>query len=141
MQASNRQNIKYQIKTYNDTKKPIIIDASWGKTFVSYLGEKEKYKDVILWDSGHKAWDWSISNTHHNPGIQILEVKELVEEYDCNFIILSTGFEDVLRVAPETIQWLDRNKIGYKIMNSMDAIKFYNSCDKEHVGLLLHSTC
>ncbi|XWV26878.1 hypothetical protein QJ857_gp0172 [Tupanvirus soda lake] len=128
------------MEQYNDSEKPIIVKAKWGKIDISYLGKTDKYKDVILWPNGHKNWDWSLYNTHHNPGIQIMNIKELVD-FGCDLIILSTGFENVLQVSKQTIAWLEKNNIKYEIANSMDAIKLYNKNITNNVGLLLHSTC
>lgn len=136
-----RDKINYSLKNYNDSDKPFIIKAKWGQIDVSYMGEVERYKDVIIWPNGHKKWDWSISNTHHTPGIQISDIKKLIIRCKCNYIILSTGFEDVLQVPKETIIWLNKHKINYEIANSMDAIKLYNENTNDNIGILLHSTC
>lgn len=139
--TKSRSKIVYKLSKYDDTNRPLITDAKWGNVVVSYLEEVQSFKDVIIWPTGYKNWNWTLTDTHHSPGIQIPEIKELVEDYDCDYIILSTGFEDVLNVDPATVAWLNKHKIKYEIMNSIDAIHAYNMNDEANVGLLLHSTC
>lgn len=137
----NRKNISYKLLDYNDNQKPIITKARWGKITIRYKNDTSKYRDVIIWNNGFLNWDWSLSDTHHSPGIQLLEVKFLVDEQHCQFIILSTGFENVLQVSEEVIKWLKWKRIDYVILNSMAAIELYNETTRNDVGLLLHSTC
>lgn len=135
----HRSKINYKIDTnYDDTLQPVILFAKWGKITLSYMGETESFKDVIIWPEGYLKWDWTLSDTHHNPGIQTMEVKNLVDKHECELIILSTGFEDVLQVDKKTIAWLKRKRIDYIVANSMEAIKEYNSIIDRRVGLLLH---
>lgn len=97
-------------------------------------------KDVILCKTLHRGWNWSITNTHHKPGIGTTEIAELVE-HGCDFIMISTRFGDMLQLQSSTVKWLIDNKIKYIILNSLDAIKLYNKCNSKNIGLLLHSTC
>lgn len=137
----NRKNIKYTVTNkFDDTIKPIVTAAIWGKIKISHNGVEQIYRDAIIYPSGHESWDWNISNTHHVPGVQILEIKKLVDA-GCRSIILSTGFENVLQVGPETIAYMKENNIPYTILNSMDAIGRYNESSDNNVGFLLHSTC
>lgn len=130
---------KYCIKKYNDHN-PVITDAEWGQIIVSYRGNKYSYRDVIIWPNGSVEWDWRNTDTHHHPGIKIADVKKLVNN-GVRHVILSTGFENILEVDPNTIAWLHKNKINYSILNSADAIITYNTLKNDSVGILLHSTC
>ena len=140
--CDNFRNIRYLArKNINDTIKPVVKEAIWGKLTISFNGKVSEYRDAILWPTGHMEWDWRLSNTHHKPGIQINEIKELLDTGECNEIILTTGFEDVLQVDPKTVKWLDRKNIEYKIMSTLDAIKYYNQSSVKKAGILIHSTC
>ena len=188
---NSKSKLHYHKKCYNDTNRPIIVDVQWGKIQsegcysneqsegriqsegcysneqsegriqVSFLGEKSIYADAIIWPIGHKNWDWNLSDTHHDPGIQLSNVQELVIDYECNFVILSKGFDNILQTSNEAINWLETNKINYAILNSLDAIELYNDFSEiiikkiknkpntilrlynhkmNSVGILLHST-
>lgn len=137
----NRSKISFEMKKFDDSNKPLIIDVKWGRIIVSFQGKSKTYRDAIIWYNGHANWDWSLSNTHHIPGIQLLEIKFLVKECRCDFIILTTGFENVLNVDKNTIRWLNKNNIQYVILNSSDAIKIYNERSNVSTGILFHSTC
>ena len=137
----NRSKISFELKKFDDSSKSLIVDVKWGSIVVSFLGKTKTYRDAIIWRTGHKKWDWSLSNTHHIPGIQIPEIKFLIEDCQCNFIILTTGFENVLNVDKNTIKWLIKNDVQYIILNSADAIKVYNESSDNAMGILFHSTC
>ena len=139
--STSTRSIDYKPKSYDDRFKPIIARARWGRTDVAYQGAITKYRDVIVWPEGSTSWDWTLSNTHHQPGIQIKEIRTLVEHYHCDLIILSKGFDNVLDTDDKTISWLRRHRIRYEILNSLDAIQAYNANTTDRVGLLLHSTC
>jgi len=131
----------YTDKKIDSSNRPVVRSAKWGEIIVEYKNTTQKYKDAMIWKNGSKGWNWTLSNTHHNPGIQIPDVMELVIDHGCRFIILSTGYQNVLKVDPGTIEWLNRNKIPFKIMNSYHAIIFYNESSLDNLGMLLHSTC
>lgn len=135
------RDIDYSPTHYDDRSKPIIARARWGCIDVAHKGFTTRYRDVIVWPEGHTNWDWSLTDTHHRPGIQIKEIRTLTEIYHCNLIILSKGFEDALDTDSKTISWLRRHHIHYEILNSLDAIQAYNANTTDRVGLLLHSTC
>ena len=132
---------EYNLELYNDLDRPIVSDLSWGKTTVSYHGTKIEYKDAIIWPTGHCEWDWNVSGTQHSPGIQLLEVKELVEKYNCDYLILTKGMKGFLRTDPKTRSWMKKNGVDYVILNTMDAVELYNEDNDKSTGLLLHSTC
>lgn len=137
------RDIIYREADLSDRRRPVIRYARWGKITVSYRGKSCIYRDAIIWPEGSEEWNWRLSDTHHSPGIQINEIYDLIHEYNCDHIILSQGFENVLKVDPITIEWLDNNSIDYYVLNSLNAIELYNSLTQSNkrVGLLLHSTC
>lgn len=135
------KNIRYKIHRYDDTIKPLIVSARWGRTRIKYQGTDTLYKDVMLWNDGHKRWDWKKSDTHHVPGIVLHDVRELVEKRGCDYLILSRGYENVLQIHPDTISYLREGNVRYIILNSIDAINEYNVNTSDNVGMLFHATC
>jgi hypothetical protein len=134
-------NIKYKY-VGGPKSRPIITKAKWGELVISYNNIDTILKDAIVWNGGVKKWNWSKSNTHHSPGIQLKEIYNFVKYYDSTdfLLILSTGFKNVLQVDQKTIDWLDNKLIDYKILSTYDAIELYNN-SKGNVCALIHSTC
>ena len=95
---------------------------------------------------GAEPWDWKLSNTHHDPGIQLVDVKDLIDK-GAKIIILSTGIRNQLQVARETEELLSEQKkngqLEFHIQTSVDAVEHYNQLarNKKAVGALIHSTC
>jgi len=120
-------------------KSPKINKISWGKVEVD--GHPNPYKDVMLYPGGSREWDWRETGTEHKPGIQLEDVKELIE-HGARFIILSSGVYGRLKVAPETLCNLQRQEITVEIHKTPKAVQRYNELrEKESVGALIHSTC
>lgn len=127
----------------SNLQSPKIKSLEWGKVVVDWNSRQFVFKDVLLAPRACQEWDWSVSDTHHQPGIQIEDVKLLLEA-GANYILLSTGFDNALRVAPETIKFLDKNRIPYEILNSSQVpVRYTNLVNARNhgIGLLLHSTC
>lgn len=123
------------------SKSPRIQNMSWGRVTVEGNGSQQQYKDAKLWPGGSRGWDWNETGTSHVPGIQVADVKELVEN-GAQKVILSQGQNDRLQVKQETIDWLEEQDVEVEVMNSNDAVKQYNALsDQEAVGALIHSTC
>ena len=100
-----------------------------------------KGKDFILYPGGSEPWDWSLSNTDHSSGIQIVDVEKLLRK-GATKIILSQGMLGRLCVSRDVIGLLNQSGIEYKIMKTKKAVEEYNKLsDKEPVGGLFHSTC
>jgi hypothetical protein len=119
-------------------KSPRISHISWGQIKVD---DEKQYKDVKLYPGGSREWDWSETGTHHTPGIQPADVRELLER-GANVIVLSKGFDERLQISSETIQLLQEKGIPFHILQTEEAAKKYNQlCEKESVGGLFHSTC
>ena len=98
-------------------------------------------KDFILYPGGAEPWNWNLSGTDHNRGIQMADVEKLLEKGAAT-IILSQGMLGRLRVSRETIDLLDQFVGNYQIMKTKKAVEVYNKlCEKEAVGGLFHSTC
>ena len=62
----------------NDDKarSPHIKRISWARMEVDGVGVG---KDFKLWPGGGREWDWRETETHHVPGIQPWDVKELLD--------------------------------------------------------------
>lgn len=133
---------------------PKIEVFGWGFATVTHNGESLHLKDAMLAPGLCQEWDWSKTNTHHKLGIQVADVKTLVQA-GARYLILSKGMDGCLAVPPETLKYLDQTlgctslsapgviNYTYEVCTSDIAIKRYNSLVSQglSVGLLLHSTC
>jgi len=119
---------------------PKIQHLSWGKLDVE--GTDITYKDAKLWPGGSREWNWNETGTDHTPGIQIDDVKELVDN-GAKTIILSRGMNQRLQTKDETLNWLSEHGIETKILQTEKAVDTYNelASEDEPVGALIHSTC
>jgi hypothetical protein len=118
---------------------PRIENIRWGEMRMARLGEG---KDMKLWPGGGRAWDWTETGTHHDPGIQIADVEELVE-HGAEVIVLSRGMNLRLKTRPETLAYLDERGITYHVEETTKAAELYNRLAESgaSVGGLFHSTC
>ena len=120
---------------------------------------------VIVGPKGSKTWDWRITGTEHDPGIQVADLnipighQKFIDTVD--IVILSLGMHKVLRVADETKDFLESKGIafwstdndtkdilaingkGYCMLQTEKAVKLYNELLEQgkKVGILIHSTC
>lgn len=99
-------------------------------------------KDFKLWPGGGRAWDWNETNTHHTPGIQIVDIKELID-HGAEEIVLSRGMLLALQTCSETTHFLEDEGIMFHILETKKASSLYNKLidDGVAVGGLFHSTC
>lgn len=117
---------------------PRITHLSWGRLEVE---GQHSFKDAKLFPGGSREWDWRETGTNHVPGIQPVDVKELLE-HGATVVVLSKGMHEQLQVCPETLQMLKDRNISVHILQTKEAVRFYNELrDKERVGGLFHSTC
>lgn len=102
----------------------------------------EEFKDAKLWPGGGRTWDWNETGTHHSPGVQVEDVKELVEN-GAEILILSRGYFSRLKVKDETLQWLKEKDVKVEMLETGKAAKRYNelAAQGKAVGGLFHSTC
>jgi hypothetical protein len=120
-------------------KSPRINQISWGAMEVEGIGTGRDFK---LFPGGGRPWDWSETNTHHNPGIQIADVKELIDK-GCAVIVLSRGMHLLLQTCPEVLEFLRERNISVYVEETMSAVEIYNQLAEQgqRVGGLFHSTC
>ena len=118
---------------------PRVTHLSWGRLEVE--GEDCLFKDAKLFPGGAREWDWNETGTNHEPGIQPADVEELLER-GATAVVLSKGFQERLRVAPETLQLLEESGIPAHVRQTEEAMRLYNELrETESVGALIHSTC
>ena len=93
----------------DEIRSPHIKHLSWGRMEVDGVGIG---KDFKLWPGGGREWNWGETDTHHVPGIQPSDIKELLEN-GCQTIVLSRGMLLALQTCQKTLDMLDEkhNKI------------------------------
>lgn len=123
-------------------KVPYIEHFSWGKVTVRHAdGSLHTYQDCKVTPVGSKKWDWRETDTHHRPGIQIADVKDIAQT--AHIIILTRGVDLVLQTKPETIDYLKGLGKEVHVEQTEKAIELYNKLVKEgkKVAIIIHSTC
>lgn len=117
---------------------PRIEMIAWGHMKVAGL---DAGKDFRLWPGGGRPWDWTETGTHHHPGIQPLDVEELLD-HGAQVVVLSRGMLKMLHTMPATRSMLERNGIELHIEETKQAVERYNRlAGTRLVGGLFHSTC
>jgi hypothetical protein len=117
---------------------PRIALISWGHMEIEGLGSGRDFK---LYPGGGREWDWSETGTHHVPGIQVADIKELLE-HGGRVVVLSRGMQLALQTCPETLQYLRERGITVHVEETKAAAELYNRlAETELVGGLFHSTC
>ena len=126
---------------------PTITHLEWGKVQVKHpdgteiLYDSQTAKDCKIFPDGSIGWDWNLTGTRHRPGIQIADVKDIVDKVDV--LILTRGVLGVLQIKAETLEYLDSLGKKYHCALTNDAVKLYEELVEkgEKVGIILHSTC
>lgn len=119
-------------------RSPRVLDLSWGRMEVEGLGVA---KDFKLFPGGGRLWDWSVSGTQHEPGIQRRDVDDLLNN-GATVVVLSQGMELLLQVPRSTIEYLEERSIVVHIAPTREAVRIYNElAETTTVGGLFHSTC
>jgi hypothetical protein len=116
---------------------PRITHLCWGRLET----EGGAFKDARLYPGGAEEWDWSETDTSHDPGIRPADVQRLLER-GAKAIILSKGFHGRLGIAPETLTMLKEREIPAYIARTGEAAEIYEELrETEKIGALIHSTC
>ncbi len=123
----------------DEIRSPRIERIIWGCMEVAGVGTG---KDFKLWPGGGREWDWQETNTHHVPGIQSTDIKELLDN-GSQTLVLSRGMLLKLHTCQETIDLLEERHIPVHIAETRAAAEIYNGLVSEGkaVGGLFHSTC
>ena len=119
-----------------------ITHMSWGRMEVTVNGQTLAFKDCKVWPGGVKAWDWRVTGTHHQPGIQPADIAEILEQ-GVEVMILSRGMALMLHTCPETEALLRARGIPYHIEETNRAVALFNQLTQQgkRVGGIFHSTC
>ena len=119
-------------------KSPKITSLAWGEIDVEGLGT---FKDVKLFPGGARSWDWGETGTEHNPGIQLADVEELLEQGAVE-VVLTRGVLGRLKVMADTVSSLESKGIVVHVHKTNQAAEVYNQLAADRpVGGLFHSTC
>lgn len=124
------------------TSHAFITHISWGRMAITIHGKTQRFKDCKIWPEGAKNWDWRITGTDHQPGIQPADIEEILEQ-DIEVMILSRGMELRLETCPETEELLQNRGIPYHIEETHKAANLFNLLVQQgkRVGGIFHSTC
>lgn len=104
--------------------------------------ETYRFKDCKLWLGSSKEWDWTLTGTRHQPGIQPTDIEEILTD-DIDFMVLSRGMQLMLHICPETEDLLNSRNIEYYIGQTKLAVNLFNSLVQKgrKVAGVFHSTC
>ncbi len=119
-------------------KSPKIVRLEWGEV---ELDDGSVYKDVKLFPGGARAWNWGETGTHHNPGVQMSDVDELLKN-GAEVVVLTRGVLGRLGVPHDVVNMLKDRGIEVYVKNTKQAVDLYNQLrDEKKTGILIHSTC
>ncbi|XP_024428485.2 mth938 domain-containing protein [Desmodus rotundus] len=119
---------------------PEIASVSWGQMKVQ--GSAKTYKDCKVWPGGSRAWDWRETGTEHSPGVQPADVEEVVKK-GVRTLVIGRGMSEALKVPPSTLEYLEKQGIDVRVLQTEQAVKEYNALVAQgvRVGGVFHSTC
>jgi hypothetical protein len=101
---------------------PRLLNISWGRTEVEGVGSG---KDFKLYPGGGRAGDWRETKTEHVPGIQPVDVLELLDK-GSRVVVLSRGMQSMLQTCPETLRLLKDKGVGVHVEETRKAAEVYN---------------
>ncbi|KAM7085897.1 mth938 domain-containing protein isoform 1-T3 [Molossus nigricans] len=119
---------------------PEIASLSWGQMKVQ--GSTKTYKDCKVWPGGSRAWDWRETGTEHSPGVQPADVEEVIKK-GVQTLVIGRGMSEALKVPPSTLEYLEKQGIDVRVLQTEQAVKEYNALVAQgvRVGGVFHSTC
>lgn len=119
-----------------------ITHLSWGKMRINLQGKEIEFKDCKIWPEGACNWDWNLTGTSHDTGIQPDDIKDILE-HGIEVMVLSRGFDLKMKVSPATEELLDSLGIEYHIHDTKKAVVLFNSLFEQgkRTGGIFHSTC
>ncbi|MEJ1272839.1 adipogenesis associated Mth938 domain containing [Cricetulus griseus] len=89
-------------------------------------GSNLTYKDCKVWPGGSRAWDWRETGTEHSPGVQPADVKEVAEK-GVQTLVIGRGMSEALKVPPSTVEYLQKQGINVRVLQTEQAVKEYNA--------------
>lgn len=118
---------------------PPVGDHGWGFAEIEGIG---RLRDAKLWPGGGRAWDWNETGTHHRPGIQPVDVMELLDHAP-DVVVLSRGRQLRLETCGETLFLLRSRGVEVIRQETGAAIDEYNRlvAQGRRAAALLHTTC
>ena len=119
-----------------------ISHLSWGRMEVTIGSRTFTFKDCKVGPDVARAWDWTLTGTHHVPGTQPADIEELLEA-GVEELVLSRGMQLVLQTAPETEELLRSRGVPYHVEETRRAVALSNRLwgEGKKVGGVFHSTC
>jgi len=113
-----------------------ISSLEWGKIVVN----NKTFKDIKIWNTTVKEWNWQETGTRHVPGIQEADFIEFIDQVD--YLILSEGMENQLQVSGSALDNIGPT-VKVIVGNTKDAVNKYNEIVRKgyRVGGLFHSPC
>jgi hypothetical protein len=119
-----------------------ITHLAWGHIEVHIQGRTLRFKDCKVWPGGAVKWDWQLTGTHHQPGIQLADIAEILDQ-GVEVLVLSRGMQLRLHTSPEVEKLLRAQNIEFHILETSQAVEMYNQLAREgkNVGGIFHSTC
>ena len=117
---------------------PEITGQGWGWI----TADGRRFKDVMLWPGGARAWDWRDSGTDHQAGVQATDVASLLD-HGARHVVLSSGRQERLRIHDDAVALLEERGIAYDVLPTGEAIDRYERlrAGGAAVGALIHTTC
>jgi hypothetical protein len=117
---------------------PRITALAWGRIMVEGFGQ---FRDAKIFPGGAREWDWNETGTAHEPGIQPVDVTELLDR-GATTIVLSQGRLKRLHICPQTLQLLQERGVRAHVLPTAEAVELYNQLrEREQVAGLFHTTC
>ena len=125
----------------NKQNKP-IHHLSWGKMQVNIQGKEYAFKDCKIWPEDASNWDWNLTGTSHDTGVQPDDIKDILD-HGIDVMVLSRGFDLKMKISPATEELLKSLGIEYFIHDTEKAVEVFNSLFQQgkRVGGIFHSTC
>ena len=125
----------------NEQNKP-IAHLSWGKLQINLQGKEYNFKDCKIWPEGASNWDWNITGTSHDTGVQPEDIKDILDQ-GIEVMVLSRGFDLKMKVSSATEALLQSLNIEYHIHDTEKAVERFNNLFQQgkRVGGIFHTTC
>ncbi len=106
---------------------------------VIVIDNKEYNRDIIISPSIGVIENWWREEGHR---LKLTDIRDyLLEEVD--LVIIGTGYDGMMSVDSEVIQWFNSRGIEVEIARSKEAVEIYNKAIEEgkKVLLFIHLTC
>ncbi len=119
-------------------RSPRITELSWGNVET----EAGSFRDAKLWPGGGRGWDWNETGTDHTPGVQPVDVEELLDN-GAQVVVVGRGQQGRLQVMDETASTIEERGATAEVLETQAAVERYNELAEQGVavGALIHSTC